>query len=192
VNWRNLTQPDQEPVTLSEAKAHLKVDFSDDDALITSLIKAARAHAEKIQGRAFISRVVRATIDVVPEREIVLPLSPVIDVRSITFYDTSNAAHLVPSTDYLVDRDAWDGRIILNDGSDWPEIDARAAKTVVIEYDAGCGSAPEDVSEDVKAAMKLMIGHWYTHREDTNQGQQVYEIPMASRALLGMDRAVNL
>lgn len=192
MNWRALTEPASEPVSLAEAKLHLKVDFTADDALIASLIKAARVHAEKVQGRAFISRLVRATIDGVPGREIVLPVSPVIDVRSVTFYDVDDVANLVPTTDYLVDRDAWDGRIVLNEESDWPDIDARGAKTVVIEYDAGCGSAPEDVSEDVKAAMKLMIGHWYTHREDTTQGQQVYEIPMASKALLGMDRAVNL
>lgn len=192
MNWRALTDPGCEPVSLAEAKLHLKVDHVADDALITSLIKAARIHAEKFQGRAFISRVVRATIDGVPGREIVLPVSPVIAVRSITFYDVDDVANLVPSTDYLVDKDAWDGRVVLNDDADWPDIEARVAKTVVIEFDAGMGDDSTSVPDDIKAAMKLMIGHWYTHREDTNQGQQVYEIPMASKALLGMDRAVNL
>lgn len=39
-------------VTLQTAKAHLRVDFSDDDALITSYIDAAEAHASDYLNRA--------------------------------------------------------------------------------------------------------------------------------------------
>lgn len=52
-----LTQaPTVEPVTLAEAKLHLRVDFADDDALITMLISAARAHAENVCRRAFVTQ----------------------------------------------------------------------------------------------------------------------------------------
>lgn len=192
MNWRNLTQPEIEPITLADAKLHLRVDFTTDDALINGLIQAAREHAEDILGRALISRVVRATIDGIPGREIVLPLSPVIDVRSILFYDTLDVSTLVATTDYLVDTDAWDGRIVLNDDSDWPDIDYREAKTVVIEYDAGYSSVASEIPAKFRSAILLMVAHWYTHREETTQGQQVYEIPMGAQRLLGMDRAVNL
>jgi uncharacterized phage protein (predicted DNA packaging) len=36
-----------EPVTLDEAKLHLRVDDTSDDTLITTLITAAREHVEK-------------------------------------------------------------------------------------------------------------------------------------------------
>lgn len=192
MNWWNLTQPEIEPITRAEAKLHLRVDFTTDDALIDGLIQAAREHAEDILGRALIAREVRASFDGMPWREIVLPLSPVIDVRSILFYDTLNASTLVPTTDYIVDTDAWDGRIVLNDDSDWPDIDYREAKTVVIEYDAGYSSLAEEIPAKFRSAILLMVGHWYTHREESSQGQQVFVVPMAAQALLGMDRAVNL
>ena len=51
-----ITPPAVEPVTLADAKAHLKVDTTDDDALITALITAARARAEWHTGRALITQ----------------------------------------------------------------------------------------------------------------------------------------
>jgi len=51
-----ISPPAVEPVTLDEAKAHLKVDTTDDDALIATLISAARAKAEWHTGRAFVTQ----------------------------------------------------------------------------------------------------------------------------------------
>jgi hypothetical protein len=48
--------PSAEPVTLLEAKAHLRVDVTDDDLLITNLISAARVHAENVCRRAFVTQ----------------------------------------------------------------------------------------------------------------------------------------
>lgn len=48
--------PASEPITLDEAKLHLRVDHADDDTLITMLIGAARAAAESICRRAFITQ----------------------------------------------------------------------------------------------------------------------------------------
>ncbi|VAG26299.1 phage protein DNA packaging protein [Enterobacter ludwigii] len=40
------------------------------------------------------------------------------------------------------------------------------------------------LNDDVKAAMLLMIGHWYANRETVSVGQTVAEVPFAVEALL--------
>ena len=47
-----VTGPETEPVSKEEAKAHLRVDGTDDDAYITALIVTARRHVEAILRRA--------------------------------------------------------------------------------------------------------------------------------------------
>jgi len=65
------TPPAAEPVTLADAKAHLKVDSTDDDALIASLITAARARAEWHTGRALVTQSWTLWLDAWPQRGII-------------------------------------------------------------------------------------------------------------------------
>lgn len=60
--------PSDEPVTLDEAKTQLSVEFADDDAFITSLIKAAREHAEGHCNRGFGTQKWEAVLDAFPYR----------------------------------------------------------------------------------------------------------------------------
>lgn len=58
--------PAAEPVSLIEAKAHLRVDFTDDDLLIGALLTAARQHAETITRRALVTQQWKMTADQFP------------------------------------------------------------------------------------------------------------------------------
>lgn len=61
-----VSEPAAEPVSLIEAKEHLRVDWSDDDALISALISAAREYAESICRRVFVTQSWKLVLDTFP------------------------------------------------------------------------------------------------------------------------------
>ena len=82
-----VTPPLALPVTVAEAKAYARIDFDDADALIESLIGAARDHLEQATGRTFVQTTYQLTLDAFPCDEIALPRSPVLSVASVKYYD---------------------------------------------------------------------------------------------------------
>src|SRR4051812_29149332 len=61
-----VTPPAAEPITLDEAKAQCRVDTTDDNALLTSLIVTAREYCEHVTRRAFINRTLDGFFDTLP------------------------------------------------------------------------------------------------------------------------------
>ncbi len=54
------------------------------------------------------------------------------------------------------------------------------------EDSSGYVDDPDSIllNDDVKAAMLLLVGHWYANRETVSVGQTVAEVPFAVEALL--------
>lgn len=73
-----ITAPTEEPVSLIEAKAHLRVDIGDDDALISAMNVAARQEAEAACRRAFVTQQWKLMLDRFP--------APAMNVGSATWY----------------------------------------------------------------------------------------------------------
>jgi len=84
-----VTQPTEEPLTLDEAKQHLRVDIEDDDSLILSLIKVAREYAETVTGRKLITQTWKYYLDDWPTDKdyIEIPFPPLQSISSITYTD---------------------------------------------------------------------------------------------------------
>lgn len=61
-----------EPITLSEAKTYLKVDYSDEDTIIGMLISGVREQVEAFTGLGIVARAIEYFNDEIPE-EIALP-----------------------------------------------------------------------------------------------------------------------
>ncbi|MGV8832861.1 MAG: head-tail connector protein [Devosia sp.] len=151
----------EEPVSLAEAKAFLKVDDSAEDGLITTLIGAARLHVEGVTGQALLAQSWRMVLDAWPDNRMVkLAVTPFIAVTEITAYDGDGAGHAVPLAQFLSEPD----RLLLPASvAGMPLL--RERQGIEIDYVAGFGTDPEDVPADIRQALLVLVGYWYEHRD---------------------------
>lgn len=172
-----ITGPAVEPVTLNEAKLHLRVDGSTDDALITSLIVAARRSAEHLLNRALITQTWELAIDEFPADDVIeLPMSRALSIVSVKHLDQANVEQTVSSANYTLDAAVTPGLVRLVAGASWPGT-YDIANAVKVRFTAGYGPAATDVPADVVAWIKLQIGALYRNREGFAAGQSVAELP---------------
>lgn len=183
--------PAGEPLTLAEAKKHLKVEtaMTDDDLMITALIVAARGQAERVTQRQLITATWKAKYDRFPRdwrTPLTIPMPPLISVASVKYLDTDGVEQTWASSEYVVDAPAGpyaiEGRLYPGWNKEYPETCDRA-DALTITFDAGYGAAGA-VPQPIKQAMYLMIGHWYENREAVNVGNIVNELPLGAEALL--------
>ncbi|MCK9569858.1 head-tail connector protein [Candidatus Pacearchaeota archaeon] len=182
------TAPAEEPLEMEEAKSHLRVDGTDEDAYITTLIIAAREYCEGFQNRAYITQTWELWLDEWPVL-FTVPLPP-LQSATIKYYNTSDVEATVTSTDYFVDTKSEPGRIVLNYGKSWPSTTLRPANGICVTFVAGYGYS-ESVPQKVKQAMLLLIGFWYENRETAAGalgGTDVKELPHAVESLLWQER----
>lgn len=181
-----VTPPTEEPVSLAEAKAHLRVDGSDEDSLISSLIKSARVSCETQTGRAFVTQTLRADLDGFPSgrEEIKLPRPRLQSITSIEYYDDAGTLRTLATSVYEADTAAEPGEIVLLPGQSWPTVQTDRRNAVRVTYVAGWGNAAA-ADPMAKQAMLLLIAHWYENREASSQGVVNTEIQLGLSALLG-------
>lgn len=173
---------------MAQAKSHLRVDGADDDTLIADIIKAARQYCEDYQNRAYVTQTWDLWLNAWPGGDAIkIPLPPLQSVTSVKYYDTANAEAIMAPADYFVDNVTEPGRVVVAYGKTWPAASLRPANSVTVRFIAGYGDAAA-VPQVIKQAMLLVIGDMYEHRENTAIGRQGYELPLAAKSLLNMNR----
>jgi uncharacterized phiE125 gp8 family phage protein len=173
-----LITPPASPITLVEAKAHLRVDHADDDTLIGGLIGAAVAYLDGwsgVLGRALEEQTWEIGLDVFPCKEIRLPLGPLVSVTSVKYTDPAGLEQTVDPADYEVDARPVEGWIVPAADFSWPAT-MDTINAVRVRWVAGTGCPLP-----VKHAALLLIAHWYATREAA--GATSAEIPLGVDAL---------
>lgn len=184
---RLITAPASEVVTSAEAKAHLRVDHADDDALIIAYLTSARAHLDGrdgILGRALMTQTWELVLDTFPVAQIALPLPPLQSITSIKYQDSNNVEQTMDAADYVVD--ATSEPACVHPATAWPSTYS-TPNAATIRFVAGYGNASA-VPEPIKTAIKLKVQALY----DNVPPDQMAAIDRASDALTWPYRVMSV
>lgn len=182
-----ITGPTVEPVSLQQAKLHLRVigDPSDvsanpEDTYISALIVAARQRAEHLTGRALMPQTLELALDSF-SRVIRLPRPPLASVSSVKYLDVAGNLQTLDPSAYIVDDHSEPACLLASDA--WPVTKA-ASNAVLVRYVAGYATA-QAVPDTIKSWMLLCIGMLYANRESVVPGVSVAALPGVDRLLDG-------
>lgn len=186
-----ITDAVDEPITVAEAKDHLRIDGTTEDAYIQALIMAARKAIENEINRPIGEQTFEYCIDSWPT-EIKLPQLPYQSLVSIkyTLEDESTATVLhdteaspaVESSIFYVDAgdDYTPGTLRLYSTESWPDDTLNPGYSIKIRFTAGI----TDITEDLRLAHLMTVAHWYEHREAVTEERALSEVPLAAKWLL--------
>jgi uncharacterized phiE125 gp8 family phage protein len=190
-----ITDGQVEPITLEEARLHLRLDTSGsppshpDDSLVTVLITVARQSAEAYLGRSLVQQTYELALDRFPNPDDVteainLQVWPVRSITSVQYQDEDDASQTVDAADYVFDTFAKPAELVPLEL--WPGTKNKA-NAVKITFVAGHtdNDSPNNypLPLPIKQAMLLQIGQLYEFREAVST-EDTYEMPMGSTALL--------
>lgn len=198
-----LIGPSHEPVTVAQAKLHLRVDGSAEDNLIAGLIAAAREYVENYCNRALFTQTWMLTLDTFPFEmpafaswfdayAVQLPRPRLQAIQAITYQDTTGYQHTLPPSTYVFDASSEPARIVPVNGASWPYPGVLSPGTVNITYTTGTyGDGPIGCPLSICQAILLLIGHWYAQREAVS-ATAMTQVPLAVEALLSPYRVHSL
>ncbi len=185
-----ITPPAAEPITLQQAKDHLRLETAFDDAQVNGAILGARMYVEEICWRGLVTQVWELVLERFPGETdcygalipgssspfglsthqaylraaegIEVPKGNLVSVGSVKYLEpAAGAVTTLASSEYLVDTVSVPGRIRLAYGKSWP---AHRAQWDAIRIQYTVGWAAEAVPQPIKQAMLLLISHLYENR----------------------------
>lgn len=192
---RVATPPAVEPVTVAEAKSHLRVDTSDDDAYIGTLITAAREWTESYLSRALIHQRLTMTLESFPvdEDEVYLPMPPMATAGtttavSVTYTLQSGATATLSTATYRVSRYSTPGEIQTIYGGTWPANQIQDENAISVTWWAGYGATGSSVPASIRHAILMLVGYWYENRSTVLVGSISKPLEFAVESLLSSQK----
>ena len=168
-----LTPPATEPVSVAEAKAHLRIAHSDEDALIGRLISAARAQLEQAAGLALLTQRVRETLPWPQRDAVALGIGPVIALHEVKLRRAGHEEGVSLERVSLLRNGL---RSALHAASGL----GASGEALIVDYDAGFGATPALIPPELKQCILESIARRYADREGASHSDESW------RAMLGV------
>lgn len=183
-----ITGPVQEPITIAQAKAQLRLDVDTDDELVRDLIITAREWVEGQTHRCLVAQTFDQTIDYEwPFRRgtyrIDLEKNPVASVTSITYVDGSSPNPTLAASQYSLAARKYGSFIVPAYGVTWPTVRTVPA-AITVRFIAG---NIDTLPKPLEQAMKLLVTHLYENRETVSSALE--QIPYTLESMISPYRS---
>lgn len=188
-----ITAPAIPAVSLADAKLQLRVDNTDDDTFITSLLNECINFVQEHCGIQLITATYEQYLDEFPSDNtfFYLKKNPVQNpITSIKYYDAAGVLQTLATDQYWIDENNIPAKIMLrNSVTDFPDTEDERPNAVIVRFKAGYGDAVTSVPENIIRALKLLINTWYDNRTTQKFGEgSGMDIPQAVLSLLNQNK----
>jgi uncharacterized phiE125 gp8 family phage protein len=184
-----LIPPSVEPWTLADAKSFLRVEHDDDDAIIASLVAAARGHVEALTRRALLTQRWRFVLDAWPvDGRVELRMAPLRSLIAARVFDHANNAGTIDVAAFVADTAA---NVIASPCWSLPR-PGRASAGIELDVELGYGALATDVPDALRHAVRMLAAHWYDNRGLAAVGATIAVLPAGAAALIAPYRVLSL
>jgi uncharacterized phiE125 gp8 family phage protein len=179
-----VTPPVAEPITIDEAKEHLRLDsdlVEHDEFLIPRLIVAAREWVEKVCNRVLITQTWDVYFEAFDGDCLCLPFGSLQQVSQFDYTDAAGVVRpfAIASGNVLlgsaivahIDTVSEPCEIELASSATWPSDTLKTVNPIRVRIVCGYGASGASVPASIKQAMLLLIDHWYRNTSDVVVGQ---------------------
>ena len=179
--------PDLEPVSLAEARAHLRVTSRDEDRYVELLVSAARHQVEVVTGYALAEQTRRLVVAGFPTGGLPLPRPPLVSVEAVEYVDADGAVQTLDPAEYVVADGGTPGTVLPK--TTWPLTAASRPDAVRVTYVCGYDADGKPACPDqLRLAVLALVSHWYDHRTPVEVGTIAAEVPKTFDFLTGAVR----
>lgn len=175
-----VTPPATTPVTVGDVKAQARIDFDEEDDLVTSHLAAATSYLDGhagILGRCLVTQTWAQSFDEFPSGDVIRLPFPDVSAVEITYRDEDDAAQTLGASSYSLNADAMGAFVMLADGASWPDTYTRP-DAVTVTMTAGYGAA-SSVPQSIRQAVMVLAAAMYDRREGETIASPMFEAMIA-------------
>lgn len=184
-----LTAPAAEPLSLAEAKSFLRVEHGDDDAIIASLVSAARNHVEAMTRSGLVTQTWRLVFDRWPDGGRIRPrVGPLRSLAAARVFNAAGESSAIDPEVFVIDKAA--GVIAAPAWSLPPP--GRGVAGIELDLVIGFGDAASDIPPMLLQAIRMLVAHWYENRGLIAIGQSIAMMPASVNAMISSYRVLSL
>ena len=184
MNPYRLLDAESESLSLTDLKNHLRISGTDDDDSLRDDIAAVRRYIETYLGQTLVTTTWVLKLDSFLD-EIELSMGPIQSITSVEYVDTDGVTQTFSNIQYDSN-----GRLKPSYNNVWPDTRDQY-DAVTITYIAGATHAG-NVEQDIKHAMKMLIGDYQNNKEDSLVGVANTPLVNTAKNILNMYRKWKL